>query len=256
MGGMKKKENKIVIANWKMNPASLKEAKALFSKVGRACSKLRRVEVVACPPFIFLNNLSGKFLKLGAQDVFYENDGRFTGEISPRMLISSGTSHVIVGHSERRELGESDEVISKKVYSVVNAGLKAVLCVGEKDRDGEGKYFEFLKNQIKQSLSSVPSRFMKNIIIAYEPIWAIGRKASDSMKPQAIRETAIFIKKILSDIYDQQIASEALILYGGSVETENVGAIISDGGVSGVLVGHKSLEVDDFIKMLKNIDAI
>lgn len=245
-----------MVANWKMNPVSLGEARALFSKVKRAAARLGRTEVVVCPPFVFLNALLAGRVKLGAQDAFFENFGRYTGEVSPRMLVSSGVSFVIIGHSERRALGESDDIVSKKAAAALRDGLKVILCVGERERDGEGGHFEFLKNQIKQSLFAVRGRFLGHLVIAYEPLFAIGKSASDALKPALIRETVIFIRKTLSDIYGQEAARGVSVLYGGSVEPDNARAIFLDGGVSGALVGHKSLEAQDFVKMLKSIDAV
>src|SRR3989344_1200543 len=234
-----KKQKVFVVANWKMNPGTSAEAKILFAKVKRAAGGLRNVLTVLCPPFVFLADFSGGKSRLGAQDIFWQNDGRFTGEISPEMLKKLGVSYCLVGHSERRLLGETDEVVSKKANAALRDGLKAIVCIGERERDSGGAYFEFLKNQLKKSLAGVSPRFLSDLIIAYEPIWAIGKSFRDSMTPADIRETSIFIRKIVSDIYGQKVAASLPIIYGGSVETENVVGILKEGGVEGVLVGHK-----------------
>jgi triosephosphate isomerase len=251
------KRKRIIIGNWKMNPGTLSEAKVLFSKVKRAGSGLRSVETVVCPPFTCLGIFVGsKGVKLGAQDSFWGNDGRFTGEISPKMLKDLGVSYVIVGHSERRSLGETDEIVSKKAKAVLLEGAKAVLCVGEKERDANGAYFEFLKNQIKQSLLGIEKPVLKNLLIAYEPLWAVGKSFKEAMQPADIRETVIFIKKVLSDMYGRETAALIQIIYGGAVETENAVSVFSEGGADGVLVGHKSLVSDDFISILKKVDGL
>lgn len=239
-----------------MNPASLAEAKLLFGKVSRTAGKLRNVETVMCPPFIYLSEFAGRSKVLGAQDVFWQNDGRFTGEISPKMLKSVGVSYVIVGHSERRSLGETDAIVAHKALGALGEGLKTVICVGEGERDLGGAYFEFLKIQIKQSLAGIPRRFLPNLIIAYEPLWAVGKSYKDAMTPADIRETSIFIRKILSDIYDQTSVVSVPIIYGGAVETENIADVLREGGVAGVLVGHKSVVADEFISMIKSANDL
>ena len=251
-----KKSKILVVANWKMNPSALAEVKVLFKKISLASGRLRNVETILCPPFIFLSVLSGVGVKLGSQDVFWQNGGRFTGEISPEMLKGLGVSHCIIGHSERRELGESDEVVSKKVNAALREGLRAVMCIGERERDSSGVYFDFLKDQLKKSLAGVPLRFLTDLIIAYEPIWAIGKSFRDSMTPADIREMTIFIRKVLSDIYERKVVSSVPIIYGGSVEPENVAEVLKEGGVDGVLVGHRSLVAEEFIAILKSANNI
>jgi triosephosphate isomerase len=251
------KRKKIIVGNWKMNPGTLAEAKILFGKVKRVSGKLAFVETVLCPPFVYLGALAGaKGVKLGAQDSFWENEGRFTGEVSPNMLNALGISHVIIGHSERRALGETNEIISKKIDAVLEKGLKVILCVGEKERDASGSYFEFLKNQIKQSLLGIDQKFLRNLLVAYEPLWAVGKSFHEAMQPAEIRETVIFIRKILSDIYGRETVANIPIIYGGAVETENVVSVFRDGGVNGVLVGHKSLVPEDFISIIKSVNDI
>ena len=239
-----------------MNPSALAEVKVLFKKISLASGRLRNVETILCPPFIFLSVLSSVGVKLGSQDVFWQNGGRFTGEISPEMLKGLGVSHCIIGHSERRELGESDEVVSKKVNAALREGLRAVMCIGERERDSSGVYFDFLKDQLKKSLAGVPLRFLTDLIIAYEPIWAIGKSFRDSMTPADIREMTIFIRKVLSDIYERKAGSSVPIIYGGSVEPENVAEVLKEGGVDGVLVGHRSLVAEEFIAILKSANNI
>ncbi len=251
-----KKNKKLIVSNWKMNPATLDEAKELCKKVSKVAGRLKNIESVICPPFVYLSSLGGKKSNLGAQDVFWRNAGSFTGEVSPEMLRDLGVTYCIIGHSERRTIGESDEVISKKVLAGLREGLKVILCIGEKERDVAGEYFEFLKTQLKQSLLGVERKYLSDLTIAYEPLWSIGKSFADAMKPVDIRETSIFIKKVLSDIYDQKVSSSVRIIYGGSVETENISSILGEGEVEGVLVGHKSLEADEFIELLKRANAV
>ena len=252
---------KIIIANWKMNPFSAKEAEYILNGVKKTAAKLKKTQTVICPPFIYFNNLRkiiGKstILFLGAQNSFWEIEGAFTGEVSPEMIKNSGGSYVILGHSERRALGESDEIVSKKTVVCLKTGLKTVVCIGEKVRDEQGDYLAFLKNEIRNSLNKVQKRFLRNLIIAYEPIWAIGKKDAEAMLPADIHETVIYIKKVLSEIYGQESALAVPILYGGSVGGKNAGEIIKDGGVNGLLVGHQSLKPENFNEILRSVENI
>ncbi len=252
-------KKRLVVANWKMNPGTLAEARVLFSKTRQVALRLEQVETIICPPFPYLGVFahSGTTrVRLGAQDVFSQNGGRCTGEVSPEMLRDLGVSHVIVGHSERRALGESDELVAKKVKAVLAEGMTPIVCIGEKERDMEGHYFGILKTQLLASLASVRKSDFRNLVIAYEPLWAIGKSARDAMSPQGIRETEIFIRKVLADAVGAETAQMPTVLYGGAVEEENAAAILREGEVGGFLVGHASLESDEFIKILRSADAI
>lgn len=254
------KTQKIVVANWKMNPQTFGEAKDIFAPLKKAYDKYSSVTLVVCPPFLFINNLrrmdlAGR-IELGGQDIFYEEYGAYTGEISAEMLKSAGARYVIVGHSERRSLGETDAIVAKKVNAAVKAGLTAVVCIGEAERDLSGSYFEKIEEQLKQSLQGVQKRFAPNLVVAYEPIWAIGKSAKDAMSPSDIRETVIFIRKVLSKLYDADSAFSVPILYGGSVAPQNIEGIIKQGEVAGVLVGRDSLVPPHFIDILKVINNV
>lgn len=243
-----------------MNPSSSKEAERILKGIKSSSVKLKKTQVVVCPPFIYLNDLrkiaSGSAnLSLGVQNAFWEIGGAFTGEVSPEMIKNSGGSHVILGHSERRALGETDEMVSKKATACLKTGLKIIVCIGEKVRDEHGDYLIFLRDEIRASLNKVKKIFLKNVIIAYEPIWAIGKKDKDAMNPEDIQQTAIYIKKILTEIYDQKSAFATPILYGGSVGGKNTGDIIKKGEVDGLLVGHQSLKPENFGEILKSAEG-
>lgn len=242
-----------------MNPFSEKEVERILNGVKKTATRLKKTQVVICPPFIYFNNLRkiiGKSanLSLGAQNAFWEIDGAFTGEVSPEMIKNYGGSYVILGHSERRALGETDEMVSKKAMACLKTGLKTVVCVGEKIRDEQGDYLVFLRDEIRASLNKIQKRFLRNLIIAYEPIWAIGKKDTEAMLPADIHEMAIYVKKVLSEIYGQGRALAVPILYGGSVGGENTGEIIKNGGVDGLLVGHQSFKPENFIEILKSVE--
>ena len=247
---------KIVIGNWKMNPASYDEALKIFNSKKRFCPKLNKTNVVICPPFIysysFIRKNKDNAIAIGAQNVFHEEQGAFTGEVSVNMLKDIGISYVITGHSERRLRGETDEDISKKIQLSINSGIYSVLCIGESERDANGNYLNFIKEQIKNSLSKVNKKLINKLIIAYEPIWAIGAK--EAMNSGDILEMTLFIKKVLSDMFGQNEASNIPILYGGSVNFRNAGDIISKGQVNGLLVGRESVNRSGFIELLKAVD--
>jgi len=247
--------SKIIIGNWKMNPRSVEKARVIFDQTIKAIKGMRGVEVVICPPFPFLsvaNNLKVRNVSLGAQNVFEEIEGAYTGEVSLNMLLSSGVKYVILGHSESRLLGETNKNINKKILAVLKAKITPILCVGESSRDDNGFYLAFIKHQIIECLSSVPKTQIKNIIIAYEPIWAIGSEAIQKATKDEFVEIQIFIKKVISDIYNIKTASVTKIIYGGSVHPLNAKEFI-DGGASGLLVGRDSLIPKKFGKIVKLI---
>jgi triosephosphate isomerase (TIM) len=248
-----KKSKLLIVGNWKMNPGNIKKAEEIFLAIKESAKNLKNIKVAICPPFVYLNDLEKKALSsnisLGAQDVFWENNGSFTGEISPEML--KGESYVILGHSERREIGETDEMVSKKILSALKAKLTPIVCVGEKERDEHGEYLLFLKNQIVNSLAKISKVQLTKIILAYEPVWAIGKK--EAMQATEIHEMTIFIKKVLSEITKSKNIFEIPILYGGSVNYNNAKDIITLGEVDGLLVGRESLEPKKFGLLLNSV---
>ncbi|MDO8590463.1 MAG: triose-phosphate isomerase [bacterium] len=252
-----KKQKTIIVGNWKMNPATPERAREVFGAISRRAKKFKNVEVVICPPSLYLSLFrkpSGKNFSLGLQDVFWEQSGSYTGEISSNMAVGLGASFAIVGHSERRAQGETDEIVSKKVLAATRGGLMTILCIGERERDTNGAYFEFLRNQIRSSLLGVRLTSIRKVLIAYEPVWAIGKSFKDAMKPADIYEMTLFIKKVLSDLFGKEVALLVPILYGGSVNFENAGTIVKEGGINGLLVGRESLDPENFTKLLKVIN--
>ena len=252
-----KKLKKLVVGNWKVNPPSLEEARSIANRVKRGSLNVRRTQVAICPPFVYLGSLSSfpnnKQFFLGAQDAFYEPVGPFTGEVSFIQLPDFKTSFVILGHSERRAMGESDTIVNKKVRVVVGEGMTAILCVGEKARDHSGEYLGLVRKQIIEGLRDITKKALDRVVIAYEPVWAVG--AREAMNPTEIHEMSIFIKKVLREIYGMP-ADSVRILYGGDVTVGNVLEIVRDGNVAGVLVGRESLNPKDFVEIIKTVDSI
>ncbi len=250
---------RLIIGNWKMNPATLDEAKEIARGTRAAAAKLSHVDVVVCPPFPFLSVVTGKgdmpHFALGAQSASIEEEnGSYTGEVSATMLADMGVEHVIVGHSEERARGDDDITVARRVRAVLDAGMKAVLCVGEKERDEGGAYLHTLKEQIVGSLTGIPTSKAKNIILAYEPVWAIG--AQDPLASEQIREMGIFVRKTFSDVFSADQALKATLLYGGSVNARNAADIVSIGQVDGLLVGRESLHLTAFVELLKAVDGV
>ena len=248
--------NKLVVANWKMNPQSKKEAEIIFSGISKSLKNSKKVEVVICPPFPYLfikekNKI--KNIKLGAQDVFSEKEGSYTGEISTEMLKNFGVNHVIVGHSERRNIGDTNDTINKKITAILKSKMIPIFCIGEKDRDANGFYLSFIKQQIIEGLSGIIKSQIKNIVIAYEPVWAIGKGALREATPSEFIEIRIFIKKIISDLYDIKTGNELRIIYGGSVNPLNAKSFIEEGGADGLLVGRDSLSPKKFSAIINLI---
>ncbi len=228
----------LIVANWKMNPVSAKEAKALFSAIKK---RVKKDEVIICPPFVYLPLLKG--LPLGAQNCCWEEKGAYTGEISPLMLKDMGIDYVIIGHSERRKyFGETDEQINKKINRALTTGLKVIFCIGETESErNAGKKSEVLERQIKVGLAGINDS--ENITVAYEPVWAIG--TGNNCSVQETKESIDFIRKFVPG---------SRILYGGSVNGENSGPYIKEAGANGLLVGGASLRAEEFIKIVKSAE--
>ncbi len=237
----------LIVANWKMNPLTLKKAEALFRGINRG---FKKAEVVICPPSVFLFSAKTNF-SLGAQDCFWEKEGAFNGEISPYQLKSIGCKYVILGHSERRKyFNETNEIIGKKIKKGLEAGLKPILCIGE-TMEEKNHVGDVLKKQIKQSLKGVSRKNAEKISIAYEPIWAIG--SGSSCPVERAKSITLLIRKILSGLYNTK---KIRILYGGSVNSKNASLYVEKAGLDGLLIGGASLKPKEFLKIIKNISKL
>ncbi len=251
-----KKPEKIIIGNWKMWPETLEEAKKTFNSIRKVADLQKKVRTVICPPDIYVSDFSklaskSKYVYVGVQNVSTETKGSFTGEVNAKMLGNLGIGFVIVGHSERRAMGETDEIVNKKIHAVLETQMKAVVCIGEKERDSEGQYYTVIKNQLRIALARVERRRLDSIIIAYEPVWAIGRADFQAMTAHQIHESSIFIKKCLIEIYGSEVAGSVPVLYGGSVNLENARDILFRGEARGLLIGRTSREAKNFGEILK-----
>ena len=243
----------IVAGNWKMNKTSA-EAVEIILKLNELIADVKGVEVIIGPPFTALSEAkkaAGK-VKVAAQNMHWEEKGAFTGEISPIMLTDLGIDYVILGHSERRAyFGETNEIINKKIKSALAHGLNPILCVGEKLEDREnGNTENVVEDHVKGGLDGISKAEMTRIVIAYEPVWAIG--TGKTATPEQAEEVHAFIRKLLTEMYDAEIARNTPILYGGSVKPANSKALFSKENIDGGLVGGASLKADDFSIIVKN----
>lgn len=241
----------LVIGNWKLNPGTIADAKTLFIAIRKTLKKDVPVTVVVAPPFLFLADLvrlspAGRIL-VAAQDVFSEESGAYTGEVSAGMLASLGVSHVIIGHSERRALGETDAQVAAKVMATLRRKLTPVVCVGETDRDGSGAHFGVVETQLRALTAGLNARTVSNIVIAYEPVWAIG--TGKNATPEDVEEMHLFIRTLLTKLYDRSTGKRVRVVYGGSVKPENAAAL-QIAGMDGFLVGGASLTADSFSKII------
>ena len=248
---------KIVAGNWKMNMELAEGLKLAESVDTYYRLKPSKAEVVLCTPYIHLAGVS-QILKdgkvcLGAQNCASEPSGAFTGEISPAMILSTGAGYVIIGHSERRSYYHEDNaILNKKTKLALSTGLKVIFCCGEVLGEREsGKYFDVVKNQIENGLFNIPAEEMKNIVVAYEPVWAIGTGLTAT--PEQAQEMHQFIRGLFSEKYGKEIADNLTILYGGSCKPSNAAEIFSKPDVDGGLIGGAALKKDDFTAIVEAI---
>ncbi len=237
----------LIAGNWKMH-TTLKEALELAEGTAAAADAQEKADVAVCPPFVYLEavakRLAGTSVAVGAQNVFHEDKGAFTGEVSPDMLLDVGCSMVIIGHSERRHIfGETDEAVNKKVLAALRKGLVPILCVGETLEEREsGSTSEVVRRQVTAGLRDVAVNDPASLVIAYEPVWAIG--TGKTATPEQAQEVHALIRGILKD--ELALPEDIRILYGGSVKPENASSLLCQPDVDGALVGGASLKADSF----------
>ena len=239
----------IIAGNWKMFKTR-DEALGFMMQVNGRVPEQEVVETVICAPFTLLRCLvkrQGENLRIGAQNMHFEEQGAFTGEIAPNMLTSLGVEYVIIGHSERRAMfNETDETVNKKLHAAFKHGLTPILCCGEYLEEREsGKTEEVIEGQITKDLAGLTEEQVKELVIAYEPIWAIGtgRTATSAVA----NETCGFIRKLVAKLYNEETAEAVRIQYGGSVKTSNIDELMAQSDIDGALIGGASLVAEDFI---------
>lgn len=235
----------IIAANWKMNK-NVQEMETFLKKFKSLYTPSPKIRVLICPPSYLLlltsQQLIGTQIYLGAQNMHYESQGAFTGEISPTMLLDAGCQYVILGHSERRHIfGEDDKLINKKVNAALKNGINPILCIGETlEQRKEGSTFRIVKNQLLGGLQEIGIEKVSNVVVAYEPVWSIGTGITAT--PEQAQKVHEYIREILTTVYNHQVAQKLRILYGGSVKPENARALITQPDVDGSLIGGASLD--------------
>lgn len=252
------KKRYLVVGNWKANPSMLSEARNLFNGIKDKVRQVRLTDIVVCPPYVYLDNLSnlykGKKILLGAQTVFSEQTGSYTGEVGAEMVKSVGAAYTIIGHSERRKMGETDEDVKARINAALASGLIPIVCIGENERDNDGEYLSVIKDQIQAIFYGTSRDWFRRVVIAYEPIWAIGKNSKGAVTMHALHETAIYIRKVLSELFDKKTALAATVLYGGSVDANNAAELIDGTQVDGFLVGRASLEAESFLEIIAAVE--
>ena len=248
--------NYVIAGNWKMYK-DLNESITLISEIKKLLvNKKNNVQVILCPPFTSLETASALLkdseIKLGAQNMHFETEGAFTGEISSKMLKSVGCEYVILGHSERRTIfHETDELINKKIIKALDEGLNPIFCIGETLEEREKNITnQILEKQISNGLKGISIDNLKIIIIAYEPVWAIG--TGKTATPQQAEEAHSFIRKLISKIFSQEAAENLIIQYGGSVKPENSAELLKQNNINGALVGGACLKAQSFIEIINS----
>jgi triosephosphate isomerase len=244
----------IVAGNWKMN-LTIQEGQDLVGKLKASCDKMTAVEIVVCPVYTALSAisplLSDSSIGLGAQDMFWEPQGAFTGEVSPIMLRDAGCRYVIIGHSERRRhFGETDETVKRKLASALKHQLRPVVCIGETLQERQaGQTLKVLERQLSGALVGFTSADAEKIVLAYEPVWAIG--TGQNATPDQAQESHAFIRKWLVSHWGVETAARVRVQYGGSVTAENAAALMSQPDVDGALVGGASLKAEGFAAIVR-----
>jgi len=246
---------KIIAGNWKMN-MDLNESINLISGLKSELNKKDvNCKVIICPPYISLDTakelIKDSVIELGAQNMHFEENGAFTGEISAAMLKSVGCEYVILGHSERRTIfNEPDELINKKMHKALAIGLKPIFCIGETLEEREGnKTFDVIKRQVTKGLDGISKSDMEKVILAYEPVWAIG--TGKTATPAQAEEVHQFIRDLIVKLYDAQISEGVIIQYGGSVKPDNAYELLHQKNIDGALVGGACLKADSFVKIIE-----
>jgi len=246
----------MIAGNWKMN-TTVSEAIELVSEMRRKLDEIDDVEKVICPPFISLavvkELIRGSSIRLGAQNLYFEEKGAYTGEISPLMLADL-CEFVIIGHSERRQyFNETGEIVNKKLRAALKIGLKPILCIGEKLEENEaGRTEEVVTEQLESALAGIGS--LGGLIIAYEPVWAIG--TGKAATGRQVNETIGLIRHNVAQLYDKEVAQQMRILYGGSVTADNIAEFVQQSEIDGALVGGASLKASEFLSIVRQTSEI
>ena len=246
----------ILVANWKNHPASLFEAESLLKDMAKKRELYKKTNLFIAPPTPYFDAVvrrAGGFAQLASQDISLLPKGTYTGEVTPEILKSFGVRLAIVGHSERRALGETSSDVAEKAKAALKAGIMPLVCFGEREKDSDGEHFELLRQELKASLLGLTKKDMTKVALAYEPVWAIGKHAQEAIRVEDLSQTVLFVRRVLADLFGRKEAEKVAILYGGSVEPANAEILVKGSGVRGLLVGHSSLRAEEFEEITRSI---
>jgi triosephosphate isomerase len=253
------KRKKVIAGNWKMHNDN-SAAQQLASQIKIRTTEIKKTDIILCPPFTALtvvhDVIKGTAIGLGAQNVYWEKSGAFTGELSTDMIKSTGAQYVIIGHSERRQyFGETDETVNKRTKAALEAGLKAIVCVGESlDQREGGTTARVVEQQITGGLSGLSTEQMASVIIAYEPVWAIG--TGKVATPEQAQEVHAQIRGLVEKLFNSDVAEAVRIQYGGSVKADNADSLLSQPDIDGALVGGACLKAETFVPIIQSAEKL
>jgi len=245
----------LIVANWKAYVEDIKKAKALFT-VSKRLVRDSNTTIVLAPPSVLLGMLAFKNsspVSFAAQDISATTGGAKTGEVTAQAYVTAGATYAIIGHSERRTMGDNDAIVAEKLAHALAHELTPILCVGERERDSEGRYLSFVRSQLTTAFASLTPKERRKVVIAYEPIWAIGKTAELAIHAEDLAEMVLYIRKVLGELLPGKSSTHTLVLYGGSVEHGNVRALAASSGVDGFLVGHDSVNPVAFAELVKDL---
>ncbi len=245
----------LIVANWKAYVEDIAKAKKLFAVSKRLANTTRSTLVIAPPAPLLgalaVNNKSK--VAFSAQDISATTGGALTGEVTAQAYATVGATYAIVGHSECRAAGDTDTIIAEKLSRALAHDLTPILCVGEHERDGEGRYLSFVREEITAALSILTPKERARVIVAYEPLWAIGKTAANAIGPNDLAEMVLYIRKVLAELLPGKSSSRSLVLYGGSVEPTNIRDLAASSSIDGFLIGHASVDPVTFPLLVKNL---
>lgn len=242
----------IIATNWKAYVEDPERAKKLVS-VAKRLARSSTHDIILGPPtpfFALATERNTSPVQFAAQDVSASTGGAKTGENTAQMFAAAGATYAIAGHSERRAAGDTNDLVAEKISHIVAQGLRPIVCIGEKERDEAGRYLTLLREEIAAALEPLNTKNRSQIILAYEPIWAIGKRAADAMHADEVAEMVLYIRKVLAEYLPGKASSRIPILYGGSVEADNIRDLAAASGVDGFLIGHASADPDTFTKLI------
>ncbi|MEK7114414.1 MAG: triose-phosphate isomerase family protein [Patescibacteria group bacterium] len=245
----------LIVANWKAYVADLAKAKKLFACAKRLAKKTGSTIVLApsAPLLGALSLRNRSRVAFAAQDVSATQGGAHTGEVTAQAYAATGATYAIIGHSERRAAGDTNAIVAEKLIHAVAEGLMPILCVGERERDGEGRYLTFVREELTTALEPLAPKERSKVIVAYEPLWAINKTAASAIDQNDLTEMVLYIRKVLAELLPGKSSARSLVLYGGSVEPDNVRDLAASSGIDGLLVGHASVASDLFSLVVKQL---